>query len=48
MDIVTLSRLQFGMTTIYHFLFIPLTLGMGWFVALMHTCLLYTSDAADE
>src|SRR5882724_11274177 len=37
MDIVTLSRLQFGMTTIYHFFFVPLTLGLGWMVALMQT-----------
>ncbi len=44
MDIVTLSRLQFGMTTIYHFLFVPLTLGMGWLVALMHTMYFRTSE----
>lgn len=44
MDIVTLSRLQFGMTTIYHFLFVPLTLGLGWFVALMHTMYFRTGE----
>src|SRR6266581_9599482 len=44
MDIVTLSRLQFGMTTIYHFLFVPLTLGMGWFVALMQTMYFRTGE----
>ncbi len=44
MDIVTLSRLQFGMTTIYHFLFVPLTLGLGWFVALMHTMYYRTGE----
>ncbi len=37
MDIATLSRLQFAMTIIYHFLFVPLTLGLGWLVALMQT-----------
>lgn len=37
MDPITLSRWQFGLTTIYHFFFVPLTLGMGWFVAYMQT-----------
>jgi cytochrome d ubiquinol oxidase subunit I len=37
MDIVTLSRLQFALTTIYHWLFVPLTLGLGWFVAFFQT-----------
>jgi cytochrome bd ubiquinol oxidase subunit I len=37
MDPVILSRLQFALTTIYHWLFVPLTLGLGWFVAFMQT-----------
>jgi cytochrome d ubiquinol oxidase subunit I len=44
MDIVTLSRLQFGLTTIYHWLFVPLTLGMGWFVAFFQTRYYQTKD----
>ncbi|MDR2580931.1 MAG: cytochrome ubiquinol oxidase subunit I [Fibromonadaceae bacterium] len=28
-DILFLSRLQFAITTIYHFLFVPLTTGLG-------------------
>ena len=44
MDPVTLSRLQFGLTTIYHFFFVPLTLGMGWFVAFMQTRFYQTKD----
>jgi len=32
-----LSRWQFGITTIYHFLFVPLTLGTVWFVAMFQT-----------
>jgi len=44
MDIVTLSRLQFGMTIIYHFLFVPLTLGLGWVVALMQTMYFRTGE----
>ena len=37
MDVVTLSRLQFGITTAFHFLFVPLTLGLVWFVAIFQT-----------
>jgi len=44
MDVVTLSRLQFALTTIYHWLFVPLTLGMGWFVAFMQTRYYQTKD----
>jgi cytochrome d ubiquinol oxidase subunit I len=32
-----LSRWQFAITTIYHFFFVPLTLGLGWFIAIMET-----------
>ena len=44
MDPITLSRLQFGLTTVYHFLFVPLTLGLGWFVAYMQTRYYQTKD----
>ena len=44
MDTVTLSRLQFALTTICHWLFVPLTLGMGWFVAFMQTRYFQTKD----
>ncbi|MFT3891596.1 MAG: cytochrome ubiquinol oxidase subunit I [Anaerolineales bacterium] len=44
MDLVTLSRLQFALTTVYHWLFVPLTLGMGWFVAFMQTRYYQTKD----
>ena len=44
MDLVTLSRLQFALTTIYHWLFVPLTLGLGWFVAFMQTRYYQTND----
>ncbi len=44
MDVVTLSRWQFALTTIYHWLFVPLTLGMGWFVAYMQTRYYQTKD----
>ncbi len=44
MDPITLSRLQFALTTIYHWLFVPLTLGMGWYVAFMQTRYYQTRD----
>lgn len=44
MDLITLSRLQFGLTTIYHWLFVPLTLGLGWFVAYFQTRYYQTKD----
>ena len=37
MDVVTLSRIQFGVTTAFHFLFVPLTLGLVWFIAIFQT-----------
>jgi cytochrome d ubiquinol oxidase subunit I len=46
MDPLILSRWQFGLTTVYHFLFVPLTLGLGWFVAFMQTRYYQTKDEA--
>jgi cytochrome d ubiquinol oxidase subunit I len=37
MDVLELSRLQFGITTVYHFFFVPITLGLVWFVAAFQT-----------
>jgi cytochrome d ubiquinol oxidase subunit I len=37
MDAMMLARLQFGVTTVYHFFFVPLTLGLSLTVALMET-----------
>ena len=39
-----LSRWQFGLTTVYHFLFVPLTIGMVLIVALMQTAWVITKD----
>ncbi|MBI5745325.1 MAG: cytochrome ubiquinol oxidase subunit I [Elusimicrobia bacterium] len=33
MDTLALSRLQFAVTAMFHFLFVPLTLGLGWLTA---------------
>ena len=37
MDVVTLSRLQFALTALYHFLFVPLTLGLATLLAIMES-----------
>ena len=41
---VDLARAQFATTSIYHFLFVPLTLGLGPLVATMQTIWLRTKD----
>ncbi|QVL20337.1 cytochrome ubiquinol oxidase subunit I [Pseudomonas qingdaonensis] len=42
LDIVSLSRLQFALTALYHFLFVPLTLGLSILVAIMETIYVMT------
>ena len=44
MDIVTLSRLQFAVATYFHFLFVPLTLGLSILVAIMETLYVRRKD----
>jgi cytochrome d ubiquinol oxidase subunit I len=44
--VVDLSRLQFATTSIYHFLFVPLTLGLAPLVAIMQTLWHRTHDDA--
>lgn len=41
-DIVELSRLQFALTAMYHFLFVPLTLGMAFLLAVMESVYVLT------
>jgi cytochrome d ubiquinol oxidase subunit I len=41
---VDLARVQFATTTLYHFLFVPLTLGLGPLVAVMQTLWYRTGD----
>ncbi len=36
-EIVDLSRLQFALTALYHFLFVPLTLGLSFLLAIMES-----------
>ena len=35
--LVHLSRMQFASTAFYHFLFVPLTLGLSFLLAIMET-----------
>jgi len=37
MNNVELARWQFGLTTLFHFLFVPLTIGLAWLTAIMQT-----------
>ena len=37
LDPLLLARWQFGLTTLYHFLFVPLTLGMALTVSIFQT-----------
>ena len=46
MDTLALSRLQFAMTAMFHFLFVPLTLGLGWLTAWFETRYAVTGDEA--
>ena len=40
--LVELSRLQFAATAMYHFLFVPLTLGMVWMLVIMESAYVMT------
>ncbi len=42
MDVVDVSRWQFGITTVYHFIFVPLTIGLAPMVAGMQTAWVIT------
>ncbi len=44
MDPVDIARWQFGITTVYHFLLVPLTLGLGPTIAIMQTLWVRTGN----
>lgn len=44
MDVVTLSRLQFAITIGFHFIFVPLTIGLALFIAVVETIYVRTDD----
>ena len=41
-ELVDLSRWQFALTSMYHFLFVPLTLGLSFMLVVMESCYLVT------
>ncbi|MGB0749008.1 MAG: cytochrome ubiquinol oxidase subunit I [Magnetospiraceae bacterium] len=43
LDPVELSRLQFALTALYHFLFVPLTLGLSFMLAIMESVYVMTN-----
>ncbi len=44
MDITILSRWQFGITSVYHFFFVPLTIGLSFLVAFIQTQYVVTGN----
>jgi cytochrome bd ubiquinol oxidase subunit I len=44
MDVLTLSRIQFAVTAGFHFIFVPLTLGLSVLVAYMESLYVKTND----
>ncbi|GAB4083526.1 cytochrome ubiquinol oxidase subunit I [Myceligenerans cantabricum] len=44
MDALDLARWQFAITTVYHFIFVPLTIGLAPLVAIMQTAWVRTGD----
>jgi cytochrome d ubiquinol oxidase subunit I len=44
MDPILIARMQFAITTVYHFFFVPLTLGLSILVAVMETLYVRTSQ----
>lgn len=44
MSILTLARFQFAMTTVFHFFFVPLSIGLGLAVAIMETMYVVKKD----
>jgi cytochrome d ubiquinol oxidase subunit I len=43
-EVVNLSRLQFAVTALYHFLFVPLTLGLAWILVIMESVYVMTGQ----
>lgn len=43
-DVVSLSRLQFGATAMFHFIFVPLTLGLSWLLVIMEAAYVMTRN----
>ncbi len=43
-ELVNLSRFQFALTALFHFLFVPLTLGLTWILVIMESVYVKTGN----
>lgn len=48
MDATDLARIQFASTSIYHFFFVPVTIGLAFLMAILHTKWYRTRNPRDE
>ena len=48
MDALDWARMQFATTSIYHFLFVPVTIGLSFLVALLHTSWFRSGKDSDK
>jgi cytochrome d ubiquinol oxidase subunit I len=48
LDVLLLSRLQFAFTIMFHYLFPPLSIGLGWLLVALEWRYLRTGDPEDE
>ena len=48
LDVYMLSRLQFALTIMFHYIFPPLTIGLGWLMVIMEGMYLKTGDREYE
>lgn len=48
LDAITLSRLQFALTVMFHYIFPPLSIGLGWIMVIMEGAYLKTGDREYE
>ncbi len=46
MEALDVARWQFGITTVYHFIFVPLTIGLAPLIAVFQTLWVITDNTA--
>jgi len=46
LSMVNWARAQFALTALYHWIFVPLTLGLTWIIAFYHT--IYVKTGSEE
>ncbi|MCL1815149.1 MAG: cytochrome ubiquinol oxidase subunit I [Treponema sp.] len=48
MDVLVLARLQFAVTTVFHYFFVPVTIGLSLFIAILQTRYQKTGDESEK